>query len=493
MPTSSEKVEKAEVPEKATATAPAGTPATNGTPAPRKPRAPRHGWHRALEVIVIVALIIGANVLITLGFELYSSLANVMWDEYRAAASENIDTVIVGSSTGQRSFDPSVLDTTLGSTTFNMATPAQELDDSYTAAKQAIEDHHVKRVILALDYESISTVKWPGSHVAFARAKMAGEPLPQAVADYWGLLTSSSFFDGADSICALFPWGYNHVELDAEHIATNFNDRMSGTAPVQAAERVMDGWTYYGNGYGNYDGVLDYSTARDRLSVTEEGPADFDRQGLDWIQNICDLCRENDVQLVVVVTPRPAFNVLAYGEKYPEQMSRLQQVVEQAGGAFLDANLAKGGWYEPRETDFYDGEHLNHDGAARFSQAFASALQALDAGGSTSILTYSYDQWDQYLASIDDISAVTSTSCMEDNNTVVKATAYTGSNVQVEYRFSLVAADGTTTLLQDWSTSDTCSIPQDELPEGSSEVEVCVRKVGTTVGYERYCMQDISG
>lgn len=493
MPTSSEKVEKAEVPEKATVTVPAGTPATNGTPAPRKPRAPRHGWHRALEVIVIVALIIGANVLITLGFELYSSLANVMWDEYRAAASENIDTVIVGSSTGQRSFDPAVLDNTLGTTTFNMATPAQELDDSYTAAKQAIEDHHVKRVILALDYESVSTVKWPGSHVAFARAKMAGESFPQAVADYWKLLTSSSFFDGAGSICALFPWGYNHVELDAEHIATNFSDRVSDTTPVEAAERVMDGWTYYGNGYGNYDGVLDYSTARDHISVTEEGPADFDQQGLVWIQDICDLCRENGVQLVVVVTPRPAFNVLVYGEKYPEQMSRLQQLVEQCGGTFLDANMAKSSWYKPHDTDFYDGEHLNHDGASYFSQAFASALQALDAGGSTSDLTYSYDQWDNYLASIDDISAVISTSYLEDNNTVVSATAYTGSNVPVEYRFSLVADDGTTTLLQDWSTSDTCTIPQDKIPEGSSEVEVCVRKAGTTVGYERYCMQDISG
>ena len=493
MPTSSEKVEKAEVPEKAMATVPAGTPATNGTPAPRKPRAPRHGWHRALEVIVIVALIIGANVLITLGFELYSSLANVMWDEYRAAANENIDTVIVGSSTGQRSFDPAVLDATLGTTTFNMSTPAQELDDSYTAAKQAIKDHRVKRVILALDYESVSTVKWPGSHVAFARAKMAGESFPQAVADYWKLLTSSSFFDGADSICALFPWGYNHVELDAEHIATNFNDRVSDTTPVEAAERVMDGWTYYGNGYGNYDGVLDYSTARDHLSVSVDGPADFDQQGLDWIQNICDLCRENGVQLVVVVTPRPAYNVLAYGEKYPEQMSRLQQVVEQAGGTFLDANLARGGWYEPRDTDFYDGEHLNHDGATSFSHAFAGALQVLDAGGSTSGLTYSYDQWDNYLASIDEISAVISTSCLEDNNTVVSAMAYTGSNVQVEYRFSLVAEDGSTTVVQDWSTSDTCTIPEDEIPEGSSQVEVCARQVGTAVGYERYCMQDISG
>ena len=456
-------------------------------------RAPRHGRRRALEVFIIVVLIVSANVIINLGFELYSSLANVMWDEYRSAASENIDTVVVGSSTGQRSFDPAVLDATLGATTFNMATPAQELDDSYTAARQAIEDHHVRRVILAVDYESISTVKWPGSHVAFARAKMEGESLPRASADYWKLLTSSSFFDGADSICALFPWGYNHVELDAEHIATNFHDRISGTSPVEAAARVMDGWTYYGCGYGNYDGVLDYSTARDRLSVTEEGPADFDQQGLDWIQNICDLCRENGVQLVVVVTPRPAFNVLAYGEKYPEQMSRLQQVVEQGGDTFIDANMAKGGWWEPRDVDFYDGEHLNHDGAARFSRAFAQALQTLDAGGSTANLTYSYDHWDDYLASVDSISAVISTVSQEDNGTVVMATAYTGSSVQVEYRFSLVAEDGTTTTIQDWSVSDTCTIPDGQLPEGSSQVEVCVRRAGTTVGYERYCIQDISG
>lgn len=484
MPTSSEKVSTAEKPK---ATAP------TGTPAPRKPRAPRHGWHRALEVIVIVALIIGANVLITLGFELYSSLANVMWDEYRAAANENIDTVVVGSSTGQRSFDPQVLDAALGTSTFNMATPAQELDDSCAAARQAIRDHNVRRVILAVDYESISTVNWPGSHVAFARAKMEGEPLPQAVADYWGLLTSASFFDGPDSISALFPWGYNHVELDAEHIATNLRDRLGDTTSVQAAERVMDGWTYYGRGYGNYDGVLDYSMAQDHLSAAGDGPADFSQQGLDWIQDICDLCRENGVQLIVVVTPRPAFNVLSYGEKYPEQMSRLQQVVEQGGGAFLDANMAKGGWYEPRDTDFYDGEHLNHDGATSFSQAFAGALQVLDAGGSTSDLTYSYDQWDNYLASIDEISAVISTSYLEDNNTVVSAMAYTGSNVQVEYRFSLVAEDGSTTVIQDWSASDTCAIPEDEIPEGSSQVEVCVRQVGSTVGYDRYCMQDISG
>ena len=71
--------------------------------------------------------------------------------------------------------------------------------------------------------------------------------------------------------------------------------------------------------------------------------------------------------------------------------------------------------------------------------------------------------------------------------------AFTGSNVQVEYRFSLVAEDGTEAVVQDWGTSDTCTIPQEQIPEGSSQVEVCVRKAGSAVGYERYCMVDISG
>ena len=108
------------------------------------------------------------------------------------------------------------------------------------------------------------------------------------------------------------------------------------------------------------------------------------------------------------MTPRPAFNVLAYGEKYPEQMSRLQRVVEQGGGTFVDANLLRSEAYSPLDADFGDGEHLNRTGATRFSQAFASVLQALDAGQDIGALSYSYDRWDQYLSSIKHLSAIVS-------------------------------------------------------------------------------------
>lgn len=169
-------------------------------------------------------------------------------------------------------------------------------------------------------------------------------------------------------------------------------------------------------------------------------------------------------------------------------MTRLQQVVENEGATFVDANLLHAETYCPQDADFGDGEHLNRDGATRFSQAFAGVLKALDAGQEVGFLSYSYADWDQYLASIHQISAVMSRLDVGDGGaTTVTAQAYTGTDVQVEYRFALVAKDGATTLIQDWSSSDSCDVPQ-----GShGEVMVCARVVGSTVDYDRYCMQGL--
>ena len=249
------------------------------------------------------------------------------------------------------------------------------------------------------------------------------------------------------------------------------------------------GWTYYGRGYGNYDNVIDYSLARKETSVAIHGTSDFKEACLNQVADIARLCRESGVQLVVVVTPRPAFNVLVYGEKYSEQMSRLQRVVEQGGGTFVDANLLRSEAYSPLDADFGDGEHLNRTGATRFSQAFASVLQALDAGQDIGALSYSYDRWDQYLSSIKHLSAIVSRLDVGDDGTAtVTAQAYTGTDVQVEYRFLLVGEDGGTTVLQDWSSADSCDVPQ-----GSrGQVMVCARQVGSTADYERYCLQGLA-
>ena len=223
------------------------------------------------------------------------------------------------------------------------------------------------------------------------------------------------------------------------------------------------------------------------MSTTSHAIADFTDENMGMLQRIADVCHENGAQLVVVVTPRPAFNVLCYGDAYPEQMARMRDLVQTAGGVFLDANLLKRSCYAPTDEDFADGEHLNATGAEGFSATLADYLGRLDADEDVSELSYSYEDWASYLASVDYISAVTLDGSVKDGVASLEATPYCGTNVHVEYQFCLCDADGNVTgVLRDWSNdaTATCEVPAD----GSLSVRVNARRAGLGVEPERSCV-----
>lgn len=450
------------------------------------PQGPRSALRRIVETLVVVAIVVGIDVLLTYALFPYGSLSEVVWSEYSAAADQDIDAVIVGSSTAQRSFDPNVLDDELGTSSFTLASPAQPLSLSYLAVSEAIADHKVSRVILGLDYETMSLGAGDNSSVSYIQAKASYESLPKALYDYAGMLTDPEFFFDAKCLDLLFPWTILHVKGGLSGIASNIEQRMTMT-PIDAAEVREPAYAYVGKGYGNYEYLLDTTKAKSLMSTTSHPIGDFTDDNMAMMQKIIDLCRENNVQLVVVVTPRPAFNVLNYGNAYPEQMTRMRNLVESSGCVFLDANLLKRSHYAPTAEDFGDGEHLNAAGAEEFSAVFAEYLQQLDAGEDASEMSYSYEDWSDYLASIDYISAVTLDGSVENGVATLEATPYTGTSVQVEYQFCLCDEGGNvTSVLQDWSPNATvtCEVPAD----GSLSVRVNARQVGSNIEYEQYCV-----
>ena len=457
----------------------------------RASKGPRSLLRCVVETLVILAIVVGVDVLLVFALYPYGSTSEVVWSEYFSAADQNIDTVVVGSSTAQRAIDPNVLDNTLGTSSFTLATPAQPLEDSYLAVSEAISGHSVKRVILGLDYETMSLGSWDKANITYVQTKAAYESLPKAIGDYASLLTSSGFITGSKFLQVLFPWTIAHEKGGVQSVENNLRMRLGGTTPIEAAKVREPGWTYVGKGYGNYNYLLDTSNAKAAMSTTSHAITDFTDQNMATLQKIIDLCNENDVQLVVVVTPRPAFNVLCYGDEYPQQMARIRDLVESAGGVFLDANLLKDDYYAPTAEDFADGEHLNATGAEGFSAVLAEYLGRLDAGEDVSGMSYSYEGWSDYLASIDYISAVTLDGSVEDGTATLTATPYAGPNVRVEYQFCLCDVDGNVTgVLRDWSSDATvtCAVPAD----GSLSVRVNARQVGSGADFERYCMWSLS-
>lgn len=445
----------------------------------------RRTWaRRALGTLVTLALLALANVLATLLLDPYGSLSSVRWSEYRSMAGQDIDTIVVGSSVSERSLDLQVLDGTLGASSFSLSSSAQSLEDSYIGIEQAIRDHHVKRAILGVDYASFSEGSYPNARMAYLLARCEGQPLGYRARALWGLMSSHEFAGTSQSLNFLFPWTFNRVGMGPRAVSQNLRQRLGGTTQLEAVKQRDPNWHYQGKGYGNYDFVIDYTNAKELLFSSQYGRKPFRDDTLDALRRICDLCRSNGVELTVVVAPCPTFNVLCYGDYYPQQMPRAQKVVTDAGFRFLDFNLARGSAYVADESDFLDGEHLNANGAVRFTKAFGEFLARVETGQDVTSDFYSYDGWDEYLGSIDRLSAVTLDEEPGDGVVRVTATPYAGLGRKVEYQYYVgERGSNDTALVRDWSEDPTFDLPV--TGHGEKVVYVRARLVGSTAEFDR--------
>ena len=105
-------------------------------------------FKRIKKLTIFLGLIAVINFI--LGFVLQPSLgttpSEIMWRDLKKE--KVINTVFIGSSVCQRTFDPYLLDNYLDIKSFNMGTPAQSLQETYVGLKEIIRNQKLKRVIL---------------------------------------------------------------------------------------------------------------------------------------------------------------------------------------------------------------------------------------------------------------------------------------------------------------------------------------------------------
>lgn len=353
----------------------------------------RGGWPAAIgRALVALAMVTGANAAADMAFGAYATLSTVAWSDYRAAG--DIDCLFVGSSYAQRAFDPVAFDAEAGTASASLATPGQVLGDSLDAVRDAVREKGVRRVVLGVGIETFTTTSDPNSRVPYLRAKLAGDPARLA-AELAALAVEPGVIGTRSSLNVMFPWTFTSVH-SIGGIADNVMARVTGEPYGSAAEKTTPSWHYVGQGYGNYDRRLDRSDGRSTVSVY--GHPSIDGECLSQLADICALCSGEGVDLVVVATPHPAFDILGIGEAYPRQMAQVQSVVEGGGGTYIDLSMAEPGVLDLVDGDYGDYEHLNLDGARKASVALARILGEVDGGADPSGFWVPYDEWDRWAA-----------------------------------------------------------------------------------------------
>lgn len=439
-------------------------------------------WHFFGWIALSLTMIIALDIAFTLAIEPYGSHSEAIWYEYRelTAAGERYDTIVIGSSVAQDGLQPGPLDETLATTSFCLASPGQSPWASLRALETALDDHPVKRVIFGTSYTALAEKAWPHSDMTCVQAQTTTWPLSQRIARYLELLTLPDYFGSVDSLAFLAPFSLNHVDHYPAAIMGNIRNRLECATPMEAFDRISPEARRLGRGYVNYIGEVDPTTFDASLTAAKSLAADrgFELNESKWapVRQICDLCEERDVELVVVVMPHPISENVSLSAHYPTQMTRVQRYVEEHGGTYLDFSMAKAELYTPRMDEFLDMTHLSMAGAERFTGVLAQTIARVEADEDVHDSFFAYDDWDAYLASVDEIGFIYFESEAVADGLHLTAVSYPGTGIEVEYEYALKGADGSWQVLRPYATDPSFTLPANHFQP--LELRLCVRRVG---------------
>ena len=437
-------------------------------------------WRVAAKALVLVAVLVGLDVALSYALLPYGSHTELAWRDYYSCEDE-IDTIYVGSSTTEVFLDPDVIDPVLGTDSFNLAlgqgTPGVSLDT--LEAVLARRGSNLKRVVFGVSYNDLVSEESVVARLAMAQARGIGQLPTDKVAQLWHVAADPAFVNAPTSLGVLAPWSI--LGVDADEVGGNIARRLSGMSAEESAQVYTPEEHYMGRGFStNTSEKMHENNLSDSEVVggmTEDARERFTK--------LAEICEENGIELDVLVPPLPTYRILMYGGTYVENMGEIKRICEAHGGRYLDFNLQKGFWQEFSEDDFWDNAHFDLAAATRYSELVASYLSRVDAGEDVSGEFYSYDAWDEYLASLTQSTPVFVDADVADGAICVGAYTYFGPNQHMEFKVVVTDADtGEVVAQRDYDADPDFSF---EPPvSGTYAIRVYDRVAGTDVEYDHY-------
>lgn len=326
--------------------------------------------HKADVIVCTLTVFILINVLLCFLIEPYRSSSFEMWSNFRGKSTT--DLVFVGTSQAECAINPSIINASLGTHSYNMATNMQSLSCSFDAIKTAFREKNVKKAVLCIDIDILSTARkenWQAEQSYF-HAKCSTESLPSGMRDSFSFVFDPSVSGSTASITYWFPWIYNR----SFDIRNNVEEKIKKTLTDSSGHRDE-------NGYEPTDEVVNQSHFTTKEEA-ETWSAEHDLivptitdENRRTLSSILAYCSANNIELTVISIPAPnTFDIYEYKD-YLALTDTVDEICSDAGQRFYNFNLLDEDQLSIPIEGFKDVGHTNSKGAAIFSAFLAEFLK----------------------------------------------------------------------------------------------------------------------
>lgn len=377
---------------------------------------------------------------------------------------EEIETLFLGSSHVFCGYDPRILDEISGENTYLAATPVQKVDGSYYLLKEALKNNQIKKVYLDMFYLQYRDIPAERGSIQMQWIYCITDNMKNNWNRIEFLLNAS---DCENYIEGFLPAArYGNYLLDRKRIERVIKSKRSSEYInyENVPSAFYKGAYVIPGGVGNPEMIADL----DNLEVAENIISEY---SLKYLNKIVELCKEEEIELVLVTTPFTDFYVQALGN-YNTFYAYMKEYAKTNAIEYCDFNLCRPELLVMEKDDFVDYHHLSGKGAVKYSTVFAEMMASYDKMERQELF------YDSVQEKMDDLSPRTMGILLEkskDEEGVYFLSTVANYDVDVEYRICTLDEQGTENeLIQDFSDEKMIKVSQ----EGTS-YKITVRNKST--------------
>lgn len=293
-----------------------------------------------------------------------------MWQDFYAEPKDSVELMFLGSSHARFAFDPAIFDAELGITSFNLSSALQTPLVGYYALRQALQTQHPDVLVMdAYWYVFGMADNTEPAYYVYDNLRdrsLRWRMMAQLLADE----DFSEFF--FQKLSPSYRYRDN-AEILYEKLKTGLHLGQTIEPP-----QVDTGYRYGDKGYFYSEQVIEQKYLQ--KDPYEGWSFDWDQSQLDYFAKIIELCRENDIRVLLVTTPSPQ-QIIDYLPDYDAYSERFGSLADAYGIEYIDFNRIN------REqqlfpTDYFmDTSHLNYRGAVTLDAYLLPTLRLMLAEG----------------------------------------------------------------------------------------------------------------
>lgn len=311
--------------------------------------------------------------IIVLGFALFDdthSYTRIMFHELYEQE-ENVDIVLLGASHVYRGIDPFMMKEYTGSNVFNASSSSQQLKGSYYILNEVLKENNVSKVLLDTNY-GINNLEKDGDIQTYIITDYLKNSYEKEQ-----YLFSVGGFDALVSDC--FP---------VFHALTVSNGLKN---PINIIKnKLSTGYREYGYDLVSYDNEkykgkgFVYSNEEIDILKANWSPNPIDGGNIVpqytkyWLEKIIALCKEKNVELILIDCPVTDASIYGEIENYSEYIAYMSELSEKNDLKYWNFNMVGESKLNKKSNWYKDAVHFNGKGAESFTAFLSGYLNDPD-------------------------------------------------------------------------------------------------------------------